>query len=141
MPDHRIRLRGGWEYCQVGSHDVPGRFTLPTRWGLERTTPLRLTRRFGCPPLDPRYQVLVLLLEQVPGIHSIRLNDRQILHVSPDRSSYQILLEDLPARNVLVIEVEPRLDQGSTDTEPSEWGFVALVIQTRRQADLPPEPI
>ena len=84
--------------------------------------------------------VLLLFLEQVPGIHSIRLNDQEIPDVSPETSSYQIPLDGLPARNVLVLEVESPLAQAEPDADPetSDWGCIALVIQTRGMARLRP---
>jgi hypothetical protein len=141
VPDHRIRLRGGWEYCPVGSPADSERLTLPTRWGSDRPGRLRLTRRFGCPPLDSNRQVLLLLLEQVPGIHSIRLNEHPIPHVSPESSRYEIPLDGLPPRNVLVLEVEPPMAHGRTDIDASDWGCIALVIQTPQDGDAPAEPI
>src|SRR5271166_2561797 len=99
VPDHRIRLRGGWEYCRADSPADSERLTLPTRWASDRPGRLRLTRRFGCPPLGPGNPVLLLVLEQVPGIHSIRLNEQQIPHVSPESSSYEIPLDGLLTRN------------------------------------------
>jgi hypothetical protein len=139
--DHRIRLRGGWEYCRVDSAGVRERITLPTRWASEQPGRGRLTRRFGCPPLDAGHQVLLLSLQQVPGIHSIRLNQQEIPRVSPDQSSYEILLDSLPLRNVLVLEVESPLAQGRTDPETADWGCIALVIRTRADCQTPPEPV
>jgi hypothetical protein len=142
VPDHRIRLRGGWESCRVGSVADSERLTLPTRWGSDRPERLRLTRRFGCPPLGPGNPVLLLVLEQVPGIHSIRLNEQEIPQVSPERSTYEIPLDSLPTRNVLVLEVEPpwthgRMDAGAPEGS-SDWGCIALVIRTPRDAESPP---
>jgi hypothetical protein len=165
VPDHRIRLRRGWEYGPVGSHAGSRRLTLPTRWGSEQPGRLLLTRRFGCPPRGPGRQGLILLLEQVPGVHSIRLNEQEIPEVSPARSRYEIRLDDLPSRNVLVLEVELPMAQGRTDTRggapgaggptaagwgvpadgqgpegSSEWGFIALVIHTPSESQDPTEP-
>ena len=145
MPDHRIRLRGGWESCPVGAPAESERLTLPTRWGSEPSRRLRLTRRFGSPPLRPGRQVLLLILEKVPGVHSIRLNEQEIPHVSPECSSYEIVLDDLPARNVLVLEVEPPTAQEATDARApdgsSDWGCIALVIQTHPEGNVPAKPI
>jgi hypothetical protein len=141
VPDHRIRLRGGWESWWVGSPDVPERITLPTRWGSEKPGRIRLSRRFGCPPLDSATQVLLLFLEHVPGIRFISLNDQEIPGVSPETLSYQIPLDCSQPRNVLVLEVEPPLAHGQTEAESSDWGCISLVIQTRRDDQAPPEPI
>ena len=148
MHGHWIRLRGGWEYCRVDSPGVPERITLPTRWASEQPGRGRLTRRFGCPPLDAGRQVLVLSLQQVPGIHSIRLNQLEIPRVSPDRSSYEIPLDSLPPRNVLVLEVESSLAHGRTDAEaPKEvrrapTGDVSLwSSELARIAKLRAEPV
>jgi hypothetical protein len=145
VPDHRIRLRGGWESCPVGAPAESERLTLPTNWGSVPSGRLRLTRRFGSPPLGPGRHVLLLILEKVPGIHSIRLNEREIPHVSPESSRYEIPLDDLPARNVLILEVDPPIAQGPTDARTpagsSGWGCIALVIQTQPEGSAPAEPV
>ncbi len=61
--------------------------------------------------------------------------------VSPDRSSYEILLDSLPPRNVLVLEIESPLAHGRTDPETADWGCIALVIRTRADCQTPPEPV
>ncbi len=141
MPDHPIRLRGGWESYRPGSTTVPERLTLPTRWDSDWPGRLRLLRRFGSPPIDPGQQALLLVLERVLGIHSIRLNDQEIPHVSPERSNYQIRLDGLPPRNVLILEVEPPSSQGPMNDDDADWGFISLVIQSQRDGGNSPEPI
>jgi hypothetical protein len=102
---------------------------------------MRLCRRFGCPPLDPGRQVLLLLLEQVPGLHSIKLNDREIQDVSTERSSYEIPLDALLPRNALVLEVDPRLVERPKDSESFDWGCICLLVQTRQPGEISVEPL
>jgi hypothetical protein len=151
VPDHRIRLRGGWESSPVGAPANSERLTLPTRWDSEQPGRLRLTRRFGCPPRAPGRQFLLLILERVPGVHSIRLNEHEIPDVSPDHSNYEIPLDDLPPRNVLVLEVDPSMAHERADAREapaggqgpegsSDWGWIALVIQSPPEDMAPAQP-
>jgi hypothetical protein len=152
VPEHRIRLRGGWESCPVGAPAESERVTLPTRWGPKPSGRVRLIRRFGSPPLGPGRHVLLLKMEKVPGVHSIRLNEQEIPHVSPEISDYEITLHELAARNVLVLEVDPTTAQGGTDAQgahaegqgpdgSSDWGCIALVIQTHPEGKAAAEPV
>ncbi len=77
MDEHRIRLRGGWE-CQSTSseEEPPERITLPVRWDPGNPRRLRLTRRFGRPPVDLERQGLFLELAQARGIRSLLLNGK-----------------------------------------------------------------
>jgi hypothetical protein len=115
---------------------VTRRLTLPTIWSEGEAPRLRLTRRFGRPPFDRGCTALSLRLERVPGILSLELNGRRVVSPSPDTSSYRIELDDLPARNVLLIEVE-RLGHGGGACPESDWGEIALVISS---VDPAPEP-
>ncbi len=88
---------------------------------------MRLTRRFGRPPLSPTRHVISLRMDHVPGIDVLELNGRSITPVSPHLSSYRIELDDLAERNVLVLEVEPLVDKKG-GARPEPWGVIALVI-------------
>jgi hypothetical protein len=81
--------------------------------------------------VDPNQQDLILSLEQVPGIRSIRLNEQEMPQVSPDRSSYEIPLDNSTDRIVLVLEVEPRLAREFTEGATPEWGCIALIVRSR----------
>jgi hypothetical protein len=130
LAEHFIRLRGGWECCAMDApNQVARRLTLPTVWSEGEAPRLRLTRRFGRPPLDRGCQALSLRLERVPGILSLELNGRSVVSLSPETSSYRIELDDLPARNVLLIEFE-RHGRCRGSTPESDWGEIALVISS-----------
>ena len=76
MSEHLIRLRKGWELEDLDSPDHrPQRVSLPLEAGWAGARRLRLTRRFGCPPLNPGSESLWLRLESVLGLASLRLND------------------------------------------------------------------
>ena len=71
MAEHRIRLRGGWECRAADSPESAAeRLILPVRWSPRRPRRLRLTRRFGRPPLDDQGNILVLQAGPGPGIRS-----------------------------------------------------------------------
>jgi hypothetical protein len=135
VAEHRIRLRGGWEWFPA---DSPGaaasRLTLPISWESDRPRRLRLTRRFNRPPLDAESR-MVLLLEQVPGITSLALNGHAVARVSPGESHYEIPLGSLPERNELVLEVEIPRSAAPAGCPTPEWGAIALVIRTAPAAD------
>ena len=128
MNDHRIRLRGGWE-CQ---RDGPGReaegdrITLPVRWGASHPGRLRLSRRFGRPPIDPTRQLLLLELDRARGMQSLSLNGKALTDVSPEKSYYLIPLAEIEERNELVLEVETG---DAPDDAETDWGHFALVIR------------
>ena len=67
MSKHLIRLRGGWESVDLDSpNSVPQRITLPVPAGWNLARRLRLTRRFGCPRLDPSTESVWLQLGARP---------------------------------------------------------------------------
>jgi hypothetical protein len=128
--EHRIRLRGGWERRAIDAPEpVTQRLTLPTRWDPDRPGRWLLTRRFRRPPLDPDCQ-LVLLLEQVPGIHSLLLNGQAPTRVSPAESRFEVPLGSLPDRNVLVLEIDTTAATDPAGVAVPEWGSIALVLRT-----------
>jgi hypothetical protein len=68
-------------------------------------------------------------MEQVPGVYLLQLNGNSIASVSPARNAYEIQVDLLPDRNLLVIELEkPQTGDGAL-TE-AEWGIIALLIRT-----------
>jgi hypothetical protein len=124
--DHRIRLRGGWECQSAGPDQESERIALPIRWGASHQGVLRLSRRFGRPPIDPTRQLLLLELDRAHGAQSLELNGKALTVVSPEKSYYLIPLADIEERNVLAIEVET----GEAANAEQDWGYFALVIRT-----------
>jgi hypothetical protein len=130
LAEHVIRFRGGWECHGLGgAAGNARRLTLPTVWNDGSPARMRLTRRFGCPPLEPGCQALSLRMDQVPGIDSLELNGRSIARVSPQISSYRIELGELTERNLLVLEFD-RSTPASESWEGRQWGVIALVISS-----------
>ena len=67
MPDHMIRLRGGWELTDgqadrrrraEASGDLPVRLSLPVAWPGGSARRVRLVRKFGRPAHDPAHESL-----------------------------------------------------------------------------------
>jgi hypothetical protein len=144
MPEHLIRLRGGWLWLdpQAGP-DPPGsgrRVTLPLTWPSLADPPgrVRLVRSFGPPPFDPARERLALRLERVGGLASAQLNGREIARPAPGTTALEIpLTGPLPRRNLLVLDVDP---PGAGPTA-GPWGVVALVIGPRGASPAaPPGP-
>jgi hypothetical protein len=125
VPDHRIRLRGGWESIDVEAFPrLPAPLTLPVRWSTTSPRRIRLTRKFGRPRLDPRSESLWLSIGRVPGLRSASLNGQPLAIEGLAEGSLEIPL-DLPERNELVLDVELPADPG----DPSPWGEIALLIR------------
>jgi hypothetical protein len=128
--EHRIRLRGRWA-CQSASSaaDPPEWITLPIRWDSANPRSLRLSRRFGRPPIDGKRQCLLLELDRAPGIQAVLLNQKTLTAISPARSYYLIPLPEIEERNTLVLEV----DTGKSGDGPAQggpdWGQIALLIR------------
>jgi hypothetical protein len=136
MREHRIRLRGGWEWESLdGPAEGPGRLTLPTRWPADDRRRRRLTRCFQHPPREPGSRV-VLRLEHVPGIEALVLDGQPAMPTAPGRSDYEIPLEARASRHCLVLVVAPSLS-GSPDavTEALGWGHISLVIRPEGPTD------
>jgi hypothetical protein len=134
MPEHLIRLRGGWQ--RLDPHDDGGgrpdvtetgtRLDLPWTWPGETAGPVRLVRSFGPPPFDPRRETLSLRLARVEGLRSARLNGREIARGSPGTVEFEIPLSGpLPRRNLLVLDLDPP----GPGPARQDWGAIALVIR------------
>jgi hypothetical protein len=142
MSEHQIRLRGGWECRAIGAPESAAqRLSLPTRWPGDCPRRLCLVRRFGRPPSAAQGQSLSLKLDQVPGIHCLLLNGQPLAHSSPGRSSYEIPLDHVFARNVLVLDIETPLRVHDPASLAPEWGFVALLIRPIDSDAASPSPI
>jgi hypothetical protein len=127
--EHRIRLRGGWEWRPaVSSGSEQTRLTLPVRWGLRDPRRVILTRRFGRPRLEPGSRVL-LQMDQVEGVVGLSLNGDSIFPVLPEITRYEIELPVLAERNVLVLEIEVPEPAGEITGAGAEWGLIALVVR------------
>ncbi|SIO59749.1 hypothetical protein SAMN05444166_6159 [Singulisphaera sp. GP187] len=128
MSEHWIRLRGGWEW-QTGSADAPIKrpVALPIAWPADQPSPVRLRRRFGCPPIDPRHESVSLRLEQVPGLLAVELNGHTLDGPLDESMTVPLgpgSLGPLLAKNVLILEVDP-----VRATRPGEtWGQIALIV-------------
>jgi hypothetical protein len=131
VSDHRIRLRGGWA-CQSASTapDAPEWITLPIDWGPGNPRRLRLSRRFGRPPIDPARQSVLLELDHARGVQSLLLNGKTLAAISTAKSYYLIPLPEIEERNTLVLEVETaRWSDAPADLGPG-WGQIALLIRS-----------
>jgi hypothetical protein len=133
MPEHRIRLRGGWE-CQyrVGDPEegleVVRRVDLPLFWSDDFPARIKLTRQFGRPPVDTRIEEVTLEMRNVLGLSVARLNGCPISNDAGDPTFWSIELpEPLLPRNGLVLEV----DLDSARRSPSTWGEISLRIRPR----------
>ncbi len=128
MAEHRIRLRGAWEWSSIdGATQVPRRIKLPTLWTLDPGSPFRLTRHLGRPAIDPSHERIYLELLQVPGLLAIRWNGQEFGRLFEDSERWEVPISDfLLARNSLELDVDFR------SIEPQrwlqDWGDVALVI-------------
>ena len=128
MSEHLIRLRKGWESIDLDSLDPrPERITLPLPAGWRSARRLRLTRRFGCPPLNPDIESLWLRLESVPGLASLRLNGRDIPLGPYAHGTIDIRLAELRPRNELALDLSAPGDPAGDSTA---WGEIALLIRS-----------
>lgn len=134
MPEHRIRLRGGWEchYRDGDDEDAPEvfrRVDLPSDSAADFPARFRLARQFGRPPVDLRNEGVTLEMRHVDGLQSARLNGRSIgPRMTPDPDWSIDLMEPLLPRNGLVLEVDFG-EHGRPAAGP--WGEIALVIRPR----------
>lgn len=134
MPEHRIRLRIGWE-CHYREGDdeetseLYRRVDLPVPSVADFPLRFRLTRQFGRPPVDPRNESLTLEMRNVAGLKSARLNGRPIAANVLNRCDMDIELSGtLLPRNGLVLEIA--LGE-SVLSDPTPWGIISLVIRPR----------
>jgi len=135
MPEHLIRLRGGWLWGdREGGAAAARRVSLPLEAPPRGTSRVVLTRQFGRPPLDPGRERLALRLEGVVGLVELRLNGRAMAIPSGGATDLELSPDDLqPSGNVLVLEFLPS-SRPHAEADDSRWGMVALVI---RQPDPP----
>jgi hypothetical protein len=130
MADHRIRLRGGWQWHEP----EPGAtrlVTLPMALAAGVPQPIHLVRPFNRPPIDPARETLLIHLQHVEGLRVVRLNDREVARPETEPRELWVAVEPpLPARNVLVLEAELPPPFRGTSSEDSPWGEVALVVRS-----------
>ncbi len=133
MPDHRIRLRAGWE-CLYRAPDGDGaevarRVDLPLPWPTDLPARFRLARTFGRPPVDLATETVVLELKDAPGLVAARLNGRPVELPQDGPADLDIPLDDpLLPRNGLILEVDLG---GVAEGSAFPWGAVSLVIRPR----------
>ncbi len=129
MPEHRIRLRGAWDWhAREGEIEVVRRLDLPTDWPVGVVSPFRLIRRFGRPPFDPSAESARLEFVGVPGLVAARLNGQVLAGLPAGAADWSVRLSGpLLTRNALVLEV----DLGPGPPPEGPWGSIALVIFPR----------
>lgn len=126
MPEHVIRLRGGWTLLgrEGEDQDRPDRLTFPLTNFPESQGSLVFSRFFQRPPSTNPGQTLWLELVSVPGLKSITLNRQELARANPDEPIERLFLgNDLPLRNHLLLSVDSNVPIGD------RWGEIALVIQ------------
>ena len=74
MPEHRIRLRGGWWCHGLSDSPSPAARQPATTWDPGQPGPVRLVRQFGCPAINRSRETVVLRLEDVPGLVAVQMN-------------------------------------------------------------------
>jgi hypothetical protein len=143
VPDHLIRLRGGWELIDgdsdadaaaEASGDLPLRLTLPVVWPIGSARRVRLVRKFGRPAHDPAHESLLLTLNRVPGLRAVGLNGLALTIPDSDQCRLEIPIDRLSERNELVLDVEPQPHPPGDSGQLAPWGEIALVI--RREPSL-----
>ena len=103
--------------------------------GTARPRRLRVSRRFGRPPVNLKRQRLFLELDQVRGIHLILLNGKAQSGISASKSYYLIPLAEIDERNTLILEVETGESAAAGSDSGQEWGQIAILV---RPIDFPP---
>jgi hypothetical protein len=131
MPEHEIRLRGGWDWLvREDDVEVARRISLPILWPPTPLAPFRLVRRFGRPTIDPDVESVRLELRSVPGLVAARLNEVELARPEGRAVDWLVPLPGpLPARNELVLEVD--LGPAARPVEGEPWGLIALRIAHR----------
>jgi hypothetical protein len=131
--EHVIRLRGGWEWIDLDApHPEPRRVALPLAGGLPAARRSRLTRRFGCPPIDANRESLWLRLEHVWGLLAIELNGELIGCEHNAGEGIRIPLSNPLPRNKLVLVCCAIDLPGSLRGDARCWGEIALVVRSTR---------
>lgn len=138
MPRHRIHLKGPWDFAwQNGVLEGSGEFALsgtvsmPREWSgiFGRSSGVaRFRRKFHRPSnLDP-HEWVMLVLTEVRGSGSIRLNQHQLGHFSATGGAVEFEITHLMnAFNEVTIEIQ--FDPSSnTDVAGGLYGAVALDI-------------
>jgi hypothetical protein len=135
VPSHLIRLRKAWQCQSIESHGLEeNRLDLPLTWPPDPAIPprARLTRVFSTPPIEPALETLAIRFEQVPGLRSIRLNDRSIHLLNPLPDRFEIEADLIKGKNCLVLEVDFTSEKSTIIPPVGEgWGSIALVIRSR----------
>jgi hypothetical protein len=136
MPEHLIRLRGGWLHGGgEDGRDSARRVSLPLEGPPRGISRVVLSRRFGRPSIDPSRERLALRLEGVVGLVGIRLNGRAMAVPPEGTIDLELSPDELrPSGNVLVLDVLPPAGTPS-GADDSRWGMVALVISRPDPAD------
>ncbi len=136
MPEHLIRLRGGW--LRGDGEDGPDsmrRVSLPLEGPPVGRSRVILSRRFGRPPIDPGRECLALRLEGVVGLAGIRLNGRAMAVPPVGATDLELAPDELrPSGNLIVLDVLPPAGT-PPEADDSRWGMVALVISGPDPAD------
>lgn len=127
MPEHIIRLRGGWEWQSKSGESA--RLSLPIRRPLVWKGRRILYRYFHRPPIDPLAERLEIAIEATPGLLGVLLNGQALEFSRLLAPPLRIRLPDpLPTRNCLVLEVDFDL---ADDLNATEWGVIALAVVVR----------
>jgi hypothetical protein len=122
VPEHRIRLRGGWELQDLDAGGAASPLALPVTWGSQPfPRRLRLVRRFG----RPKSGRVRLVLEDVEGLRSAELNGEPLAIDVSSPGRIDVDLPPLDERNTLALEVVVGESPGRPATP---WGIVALSI-------------
>ena len=132
MPEHRIRLRGGWEsHHREGDEDGPEvvrRVQLPLIWPEGLPARIKLIRQFGKPPVDWSLEAVSLEMRNVPGLQVTRINGHPVPKPTETGGSWSVVLADpLLPRNGLVLEV----DLEAARKQAGDWGEIWLSIRPR----------
>jgi hypothetical protein len=131
MPEHVIRLRGAWEWTDLDDSDPrPMRIALPTYFDFTTARRVRLSRRFGRPPMKDPAEELWLRLERVTGLDSMTINGATIALQASLPDPLEIALRELMERNLLVLEVSLPSRESPTSQFDSRWGEIALIVRT-----------
>lgn len=128
MPEHTIRLRGGW---RIGNPlgEKGERVTLPfSAWPAHLSTPTWFVRDFQGPRIDPARESIYLQILETPGITQISLNDAILSLAAVPDGDLEAPISPLPGlKNRLVLRVDGV--NAAACLAAGAWGQVALVIR------------